>query len=458
MKRGKKLKFPLWLVACGDAILMNVALLLAFYVRFQGVLPEANVLPFYRLSPLIATAAVVIFGYLDLYKREFHDFNRNLPTLALAITILFLTTNAATFWARGFAFPRSVLFFGAFVQFALIWLWRKFIWFMETCFSEPLEMVVVGGHGDEELFDKLESCEGLSANYRVKKRVYFGDFENVLDEIGDFDAIAVLPSVPEEEKRLLFDISLRKGKTIFIIPRLYDILINTAELKQLDDIPIFEVESLTPPLSYSLIKRLFDVLIALFGLIVSAPIMVLIALVIKLSSPGPALYVQERVGLGGKPFLLYKFRTMIKDAEKDTGPVLATSDDPRITPVGRFLRLTRLDELPQLWNILKGDMSLVGPRPERPVFVQKYVEEIPAYKYRHYVKPGLTGLAQVAGKYATRTHDKLRYDLLYIRNLSLFQDLKIILRTISVIFDREAAEGQSLSYRSGLRVSDRADS
>lgn len=214
-----------------------------------------------------------------------------------------------------------------------------------------------------------------------------------------------------------------------------------AVVTRIGDQPILRLEclSLTPWQQW--VKRMEDLVLAtivgLIGLVLSP----FIILAIRFASPGPILFRQLRTGQRGKPFYIYKFRTMVADAEKDTGPILATENDPRITPVGRFLRATRLDEIPQVLNILKGNMSFVGPRPERPVFVEQFTEAIPTYAYRFKVKPGITGLAQVKGNYYTDVVDKLRYDLYYIRNYSLLLDLKIILQTVKVILTPEAARG-----------------
>ena len=187
-------------------------------------------------------------------------------------------------------------------------------------------------------------------------------------------------------------------------------------------------------------------------LILTSPFFLIIALMIKCTDKGPVFYTQQRLTLNGKVFPIYKFRTMVVDAEKKSGPVKAGDKDPRILPVGHFLRATRLDELPQLLNILKGDMSLVGPRPERPFFVEKFREErpelaeiitknIPEFSYRLKVKAGLTGYAQIYGKYCTTSYDKLKLDLTYIRNYSIWMDLKLILMTPKVLFMKESTEG-----------------
>ncbi len=194
--------------------------------------------------------------------------------------------------------------------------------------------------------------------------------------------------------------------------------------------------------TYHVVKRAFDVAASLVGIVLLSPLFLFTAILIKCASRGPILFTQTRVGKDGKPFEIYKFRTMRVDAEKMTGPVWAADNDPRLIPVGRFLRKAHIDEIPQFINILKGEMSLIGPRPERPVFVQKFREEITGYEKRLAVKPGLTGLAQVWHKYDETVEDvrkKIKYDLLYIKKLCLWTDLRILLRTVRVVFTGEGA-------------------
>ena len=182
-------------------------------------------------------------------------------------------------------------------------------------------------------------------------------------------------------------------------------------------------------------KRAFDNIIAGIGIVMAAPVILFTAIVIKIVSPGPVFYKQERVGWGGKPFYIYKLRTMRVDAEKNTGPVWAQEHDSRLIRFGRLIRKAHIDELPQLFNVLKGDMSIVGPRPERPVFVEKLSKEISDYSKRMNVRPGITGLAQVWHKYDETIMDvrkKVKYDLLYIKEMCLMVDLRILLRTVIV--------------------------
>lgn len=194
--------------------------------------------------------------------------------------------------------------------------------------------------------------------------------------------------------------------------------------------------------AYIMVKRLFDVMIAVIAIILLSPLFLITTLVIKCMSRGPAIFTQIRVGKGGKSFKMYKFRTMRVDAERISGPVWAKANDPRLIPTGNFLRKTHIDEIPQFFNVLKGDMSFIGPRPERPVFVDKLKKEIFDYEKRLQVKPGITGLAQVWHRYDETIADvrkKIKYDILYIKKLCLWTDLLICLRTVRVVLTGEGA-------------------
>ncbi|GAA0866138.1 exopolysaccharide biosynthesis polyprenyl glycosylphosphotransferase [Paraclostridium tenue] len=190
---------------------------------------------------------------------------------------------------------------------------------------------------------------------------------------------------------------------------------------------------------YEIYKRVLDIVSSLLGLIIGIPIMIVIAILIKLEDKGPIFYTQERLGKNEKKFLVYKMRSMKIDAEKYGGAQWAQKDDPRVTKIGKFIRKTRIDEIPQLFNILKGDMSLIGPRPERPELTYKFNKEIPGFIDRLYIKPGLTGLAQVNGGYDISPKDKLKWDMIYIQNRSVLLDISIILKTIGVVFTGEGA-------------------
>jgi exopolysaccharide biosynthesis polyprenyl glycosylphosphotransferase len=224
---------------------------------------------------------------------------------------------------------------------------------------------------------------------------------------------------------------------LHVVPGLYEARVGRLRFHRVRDLPLVDLAPADPSPSYLLVKRAMDVVIAAVGLLVTAPVMALAALAIKVITPGPVLFRQERVGKGGRPFTILKLRTMVVDAEKNTGPVLsAGAADTRITPLGKLLRATRLDELPQLVNVLRGEMGIVGPRPERPCFVSRFESEIPGYRERHQVPPGITGLAQVHGGYAIDAEMKLRYDLLYIYNWTPWLDAKIMFQTFATVWRR----------------------
>ncbi len=221
-----------------------------------------------------------------------------------------------------------------------------------------------------------------------------------------------------------------------IIPDLYDIISGQARTNQIYGIPLIEIMPEIMPVWERIVKRGMDFLISLVVLVLFSPVWLLIALAVKIDSKGPVIYKQERLGKNGAVFSVYKFRSMVENAESDTGPVWAQKDDPRITRVGRFLRKTRIDEIPQFLNVLKGEMSLVGPRPERPVFAEEIQKELPLHNRRLRVRPGITGWAQVKHKYDATLEDvkqKLEYDLYYIENMSLRLDLKILVNTLWVV-------------------------
>jgi exopolysaccharide biosynthesis polyprenyl glycosylphosphotransferase len=222
-----------------------------------------------------------------------------------------------------------------------------------------------------------------------------------------------------------------------IMPELYEIISGMTKSQQIYGLPLIEVKTELMSIPQKILKRLIDIFISFFVLILMSPVLFITAVLIKLTSKGPVFYIQERVGKNYNNFNLFKFRSMIPDAELDSGPAWADLNDPRVTPLGRFMRKTRLDEVPQFINVLKNDMSVVGPRPERPFFVEQLKKEIPYYSKRIRIKPGITGWAQVKHTYDSSLDDvkeKLQYDFYYIENMSLNLDFKIIVNTIIVVF------------------------
>ena len=266
-----------------------------------------------------------------------------------------------------------------------------------------------------------------------------GTINNIEKLIDDYEAKEIIIALEKEERDLLVEIIAKcetKNVGLKIVPDLYEILSGQARTSQIYGIPLIDIIPQLMPEWEKKIKRIIDIIVSLIIIILTLPVTLITSIAIVYESPGGVFFKQERCGLNGKLFKIYKFRSMKKDAEKNTGPVWSQKGDPRITRVGRFIRKVRIDEIPQMINVLNGEMSIVGPRPERPFFVEKLSEEIPYYKRRLKVRPGITGWAQVKHKYDETIEDvkiKLRYDLFYIENMSLRMDFKILFRTVFVV-------------------------
>jgi exopolysaccharide biosynthesis polyprenyl glycosylphosphotransferase len=266
-----------------------------------------------------------------------------------------------------------------------------------------------------------------------------GPVKNILSLIEELNIQEIIIALEKKDDDLLIElISLASGKDIGlkIVPNLYEILSGQARSSQIYGMPLIDLVPQLMPEWERKLKRLLDIMISFIILIVSLPLSLMVAIAIKIDSPGTIFFIQQRCGLNDSVFRMIKFRSMFKDAEKHSGPVWSQKDDPRVTRVGKILRKLRLDEIPQMYNVLKGEMSLVGPRPERPFFVEKFAKEIPYYKRRLKVRPGITGWAQVKHKYDESIEDvkaKLRFDLFYIENMSINMDFKILFRTIFVV-------------------------
>ncbi len=265
-------------------------------------------------------------------------------------------------------------------------------------------------------------------------------YEVICREIPKYDAV-ILNDIPAQLRNDLLKFCYRYRVRTYVAPKLTDIMLRGAKNNTLFDTPLLLVKGtgLTP--AQRVVKRGMDILLCGIAMIPAAPIMLIIAAAIKIEDGGPVFYKQKRMTQWGREFDILKFRSMIVDAEKYAGAVLATEEDPRITKVGKVIRAIRLDELPQLLNILKGDMSIVGPRPERRVIAEEYYKDIPEFAYRLKVKGGLTGYAQIYGKYNTSAYDKLRLDLMYIENYSLLMDVKLIILTLRILFSKDSTEG-----------------
>lgn len=302
----------------------------------------------------------------------------------------------------------------------------------------PRKTLVVYEGGHHFLYEKIMKYQ--SDAYDIQKEEEYIEFEKHPEEMEEYECIIAVGLSPDQKNRLIHE-TYEATKSLYIVPDVYDIIMNHAKNVYLVDTPVLSANNFGPNQVSKFIKRIFDIIFALVLLIIGSPFMLITAIAILIQDGSPIIYKQKRLTQYGREFYIYKFRSMKKDAEKDGVARFAKEHDDRITPVGKFIRATRLDELPQLWNILIGDMSVVGPRPERPEIVKQILKDIPEFNYRLKVKAGLTGYAQVYGKYNTHLKDKLLLDLYYIENYSMLLDLKIMFLTFKILFMKESTEG-----------------
>lgn len=286
----------------------------------------------------------------------------------------------------------------------------------------------------------LEEIYQHTRKFQVERTVAASQMEDMGQALAGLEAVFVT-GVEEPLCSGIEKYCVEHDIRCYVMPHVGNVLMMGARHMELFSVPVFRVARATPNLEYALLKRTFDILTALIGLVLCSPFMLLTALAVKCYDRGPVIYKQVRLTKDRREFEIYKFRSMRVDAEKDDVARLATDRDDRITPVGRVIRACRLDELPQLFNILRGDMSIVGPRPERPEIAEQYEKQMPDFSLRLQVRAGLTGLAQVYGKYNTDPYDKLRMDLMYINQMSLLEDIKLVFATVKILFLKESTQG-----------------
>lgn len=287
---------------------------------------------------------------------------------------------------------------------------------------------------------RLKEIYSRRKNFNIVSSVKYTQNTDWLSNIENMEAV-FLADIPTGSRNIILEYCVENGIECYTTPCNGDIIMMGAKHMDMYSVPVFKVSRAVPDIEYAIIKRAGDIFCSLIGIIILSPVMALTALAIRLYDRGPALYKQVRLTRDGKEFEILKFRSMRVNAESDGVARLATDKDDRITPVGRIIRACRLDELPQLFNILKGDMSIVGPRPERPEIAQQYLEELPAFNLRLQVQAGLTGLAQVYGRYNTEPADKLQMDLMYVNNMSILQDFKLIMATVKILFIKDSTSG-----------------
>ena len=396
---NKMIEFPFWRRGNWLMIALYAGLLLFFLLTYGGFrigyLKKGNLLCSQILS--IGLLNLITYIQISLLDKKFHD-----PRILLGMTVVQLLI--ALIWTFLFQQIYRILF-------------------------PPRRMLLVCG--DRPAFHLMEKIHSREDKYYLETAIHIGvGIKAILEEAKKYDAL-IIGDIPAKDRNALLKKCFEQDIRTYTVPKLSDILIRTSQELDIFDSPLLLSRNDGISDLQRFIKRAMDFICSSIGIVVLSPFFLLVALSIYLTDRGPVFYKQTRLTEGGKEFQICKFRTMIQNAEAKTGARLAAEHDDRILPVGHFLRRTRLDELPQLLNIIKGDMSLVGPRPERPFFVEKFKEEIPRYMIKHQVRPGITGWAQVNG-YRGDTSIRMRIDcdLYYIENWTLGLDIKILFLTI----------------------------
>ncbi len=318
-----------------------------------------------------------------------------------------------------------------------------FTWLGNTVYRRvfpPREILLI--HGERDIEDVLRKFETRRDKYKITKCIDIKcGIKELQKEILKGYGAVMLWDIPTMERNLLLKYCYSKFIRVYVMPKIPDVMIKGADQLHLFDTPIFLTREYALTVGQRMAKRMIDLICALILLVIALPFMLVTSVFIKCYDGGPVLYKQTRCTRDGRKFQIMKFRSMRVDAEKDGVARLAAKNDSRITPIGKFIRMVRIDELPQLFNILRGDMSFIGPRPERPEIIEQYVEEMPEFVFRMRVKAGLAGYAQVYGKYNTTPYDKLKLDLTYIENYSVWLDLKLMLLTLKILIKPESTEG-----------------
>ncbi|HEX05483.1 MAG TPA: sugar transferase [Bacteroidetes bacterium] len=446
-----------------DIFALQVALFLTWSLRFETDLfrdplsPGFSIISWnYLLSSLVTVLYwLIVFSLRGIYSKKtsisrYEAFIEITKSVFLGLIIIFIVT-----WTENpFTSSRLILLsYGILVILATGSAHALFRTWIRTIYQRRIGQFrsIIAGYGPRgqallnqlndspEFGHSVEAVAGLPHEELPTDTpsLFISELTEFIDQNPELEFILIAMEPEDRDKAVeIIEIAHWRGLRVMIVPDFFQILVGMAKSRELYGVPLLEVFLAPMSLAQRLLKRSTDIMVSLTVLTLGLPLLLALGVLIKLSSPGPALYWQHRVGFRGREFKLYKFRSMYQDAEDKSGAVWASLDDPRITPLGRIMRISRLDELPQAWNVLTGTMSLVGPRPERRVFVDKFVEAIPFYNRRHNVKPGITGWAQVRRGYDLSEEDvreKLQYDLFYLENMSIGLDIKILMHTLIVV-------------------------
>ncbi|MCR8641079.1 sugar transferase [Paenibacillus sp. N1-5-1-14] len=428
-----------WIILM-DLLWVHIGFLLAFWAYDEYNMQEAHLTLYMSFLPWITIAAFIVFYLFGLgHVSRGKKMQTDIYTSILSVLTLHATLLICLLLFHVFTLPASVYVAACATQVIFILTFHLTINSVNKKWFGAQKVIIIS--------DSIQNCRHLEQKMANLKSGWFeiSDFVLTTDwkmkqhTLKQVDIVLIQSDYKDKEE--LINYCTRMRIELMVIPALPELFLVNAHTESIDDVLVLSIKPPQLSIGERLYKRTFDFLVSSILLVLLSPLFLVLTIWIKRSSPGNALYSQIRSGLHGKEFRIYKFRSMVHNAEVQSGPMLATEKDPRITSVGRVLRATRLDELPQLFNVWKGDMSLIGPRPERPFFVEQFMEVIPTYDYRMSIRPGITGLAQIMGKYTTSAEDKHRFDLMYIRQYSFLLDLKIVLQTLLVILSKEQAEG-----------------
>lgn len=410
-------------------------------------------IPFYRRGnwAVIGFYVMVLFFFTHIFRGYKIGYLKTLDIIVSHILAILLSGIVGYFeitMAAHHYFPVHHIIVMMLYQIIFIIPWVFIVRKIYTSLYPPRKILLI--YGEYEPKDIIKTINSRKDKYNICGKIDCREteetiFANILKHEG-----VVLFDLPNDRRNRIIKFCYKNSIRVYVTPKISDIIMTAAEDIHLFDVPLLLARNNGLSLDQKFFKRIVDVVISLVGLVISSPFMIIISICIKLYDGGPVFYKQERLTRNNKVFLIYKFRSMCVNSENQ-GARLAAKKDARVTPVGNVIRNLHLDELPQLINILKGDMSLVGPRPERPEIRDLYLKVIPEFDFRLKVKAGLTGYAQVYGKYNTTPYDKLKLDLTYIENYSLWMDFKLMLMTFRILFQKDSTEGVDVNQMTAIR-------
>ncbi|MBQ7955091.1 MAG: sugar transferase [Lachnospiraceae bacterium] len=453
----KKLEsFKRLILLCMSAVCIGVQIGIYGYFWFVHFFPNVEkYLPFWERGHwlIIGIYALLMFFFYNMYGGVRIGYKKNAEVIFSQIFATVMV-NVITFAQLSLMVLQiyDIRSYGCMVLLQAVWvmIWTNIAGFIYKNVFPPRKLLLV--HGDRPIEGILDKFASRKDKFEVCKCMNISEGVDAVnaEALERYDAV-VLWDISTEDRNKIMKFCYGQSIRIYIMPKIPDVIMKGAEELHLFDTPLFLTREYVLTIEQRIIKRCIDLFCALFLFILASPFMLLTAIAVKVYDGGPVLYKQVRCTVGGREFFILKFRSMRVDAEKDGVARLASKGDSRITPVGRFIRKVRLDELPQLINIIRGDMSFIGPRPERPEIIAQYREEMPEFEFRMKVKAGLAGYAQVYGKYNTTPYDKLKLDLAYIENYSVWLDLKLMMLTLKVLLWPDSTEGVESNQVTALK-------